>query len=338
MTGRRSDRGWAPPYPGVIDKMRRMTQRFAFPVRIAQIAQIARIALRAAAVGLAACPVVAAAQDADAVARLLADKCVLCHQGDAAPGGLRLDSIDALLKGSAKGPVVKPGDASGSELVRRIRGQSQPRMPLTGPPFLSDAETALVERWIVAGAARPALAATAAPPQPAAPRDPAAPVTFADVQPILGARCAKCHTDNGLMGPPPEGYRLNNYANAVSSLDRARIVPGQPRASELWRRIHGVSQPRMPFDGPPWLDDAQVALIEAWIAAGARDASGTPMPNPVGARVRLRGVLTAPDAVDGARFKPGGRIDRGVSVGSAVQLEATVDADGRLVAVRLRRR
>lgn len=300
---------------------------------------IVRRWLPAAALCIATWPAGAAAQDADAVARLLAEKCVLCHQGESAPNGLRLDSIDALLKGAVKGPVVKAGDPAASELVRRIRGQSQPRMPLTGPPFLSDAETALVERWIAAGAPRPAAAAaTAVPPAPARARDPNAPVTFADVQPILGARCAKCHADNGLMGPPPEGYRLNNYANTVASVDRVRVVPGQPQASELWRRVRGLSQPSMPFDGPPWLDEAQIALIEAWIAGGARDASGTPMPIPVGARVRLRGVLTAPDSVDGARFVPGGRPDRGVSVGNPVQLEATVGADGRLVADRLRRR
>jgi mono/diheme cytochrome c family protein len=292
--------------------------------------------LPVAALGFIAWPGGAAAQDAEAVASLLAAKCVLCHQGESAPNGLRLDSIDAVLKGGTKGPVVKAGDPAASELVRRIRGQSQPRMPLTGPPFLSDAETAVVERWIAAGAPRPIAAAV--PPAPAPVRHPNAPVTFADVQPLLGARCAKCHTDNGLMGPPPEGYRLNNYANTVSSVDRVRIVPGHPQASELWRRIRGLSQPRMPFDGPPWLDEAQVALIEAWITDGAPDANGTPMPVPVGARVRLRGVLTAPDAVDGARFIPGGRLDGGVAVGSPVQMEATVGADGRLVTHRLRRR
>lgn len=289
-----------------------------------------------ALLALASLPALALAQDAAAVARLLAEKCVLCHQGESAPGGLRLDSIDAVLKGSARGPVVKPGDPAASELVRRIRGQSQPRMPLTGPPFLSDAEVAIVESWIAGGAPR----AAAAPASPAAPkpRDPNAPVTYADVQPILGARCARCHTDNGSMGAPPEGYRLNNYVNTVASADRARIVPGQPEASELLRRIRGLSQPRMPFDGPPWLDEAQTRLIEAWIAAGARDADGKPMAVPVGARVRLRGVLTAPDAVDGARFAGRPRQDRRVDVGSAVELEARVGSDGRLVGERLRRR
>jgi mono/diheme cytochrome c family protein len=282
-------------------------------------------------------PTLTQAQDAAAVERLLAAKCVLCHQGESPPGGLRLDSIDGVLKGSARGPVVKPGDPAASEIVRRIRGQSQPRMPLTGPPFLSDAEVTVVESWIAAGAQRPA-AGSAPATSVARPRDPTAPVTYADVQPILGARCAKCHTDNGLMGAPPEGYRLNNYANTIAATDRVRIVPGQPDASELLRRIRGLSQPRMPFDSPPWLDDAQTKLIEAWIAGGARDADGKPMPVPAGARVRLRGVLTAPDAVDGARFTGNARQDRRVEVGSTVELEARVGADGRLVAERLRRR
>ncbi|HSG76152.1 MAG TPA: c-type cytochrome domain-containing protein, partial [Burkholderiales bacterium] len=68
------------------------------------------------------------------MARILAERCAMCHQGEAAPLGLRLESIDSLLKGGSKGPVVKPGDPAGSELVRRLRGTSQPRMPLTGPP------------------------------------------------------------------------------------------------------------------------------------------------------------------------------------------------------------
>jgi len=38
-----------------------------------------------------------------ALAAILAERCVMCHSGDAAPAGLRLDSFEALLKGSLKG-------------------------------------------------------------------------------------------------------------------------------------------------------------------------------------------------------------------------------------------
>jgi mono/diheme cytochrome c family protein len=279
----------------------------------------------------------AAADDAAAVGRILAERCVLCHQGEAAPLGLRLDSIDALLAGGARGAVVKPGDPVGSELMRRLRGQSLPRMPLTGPPFLSDAETATVERWIAAGAPRPSSPATAAPPRK--PRAPDEPPTYADVQPILGARCAKCHTESGQMGPAPEGLLLNNYANTLAAGERARIVPGRPAASELVRRIRGQSLPRMPFDGPPYLSDAEIRLIERWIEHGARDPEGKPAPVPVGARVRLGGTLVAPAQLDDLRFTQGGRVRaRDAAVGGRAELRGTVAPDGSIVAERLRGR
>ena len=44
--------------------------------------------------------------------------------------------------------MVHAGDAAGSALLRRLTGSSQPRMPLSGPPFLEAAEIAMVERWI----------------------------------------------------------------------------------------------------------------------------------------------------------------------------------------------
>jgi mono/diheme cytochrome c family protein len=82
---------------------------------------------------------------------ILARHCVVCHAGEAAPLGLRLDSYEASLKGGANGPVVKSGDPAASELIRRIRGQARPRMPLDGPP-LGDDEIRLLETWVAQGA------------------------------------------------------------------------------------------------------------------------------------------------------------------------------------------
>jgi hypothetical protein len=92
------------------------------------------------------------------------------------------------------------------------------------------------------------------------------------------------------MGRPPEGYRLDSLAATLDASDRARVVPGNPGSSELVRRIRGVSRPRMPFDGPPWLADEEMRLIEQWIAQGARDSEGRGAPVPAGARVRFRGA------------------------------------------------
>jgi uncharacterized membrane protein len=225
------------------------------------------------------------AQSFGAVSAILQQRCVVCHQGEAAPVGLRLDSHAALMKGSSRGPVVRPGDPAASEIVRRVRGQSLPRMPLTGPPWLSEKEIALIADWIAAGAPAGEPAA-AAPPKP---RLSAEQPTYADVAPILVGRCAKCHSANGLMGRPPEGYRLDTFEATLDAGERARVVPGNPDASELVRRIRGQSRPRMPFDGPPFLSEDEIRLIERWIAQGARDAAGRPTPVPAGARVRFRG-------------------------------------------------
>ena len=85
------------------------------------------------------------------LAPILQARCTICHTGATAPLGLRLDSLEGVLAGSQRGPVVKAGDPAGSELLLRLRGERQPRMPMTGPPFLSEPEIALFERWVAAG-------------------------------------------------------------------------------------------------------------------------------------------------------------------------------------------
>jgi hypothetical protein len=57
----------------------------------------------------------------------------------------------------------------------------------------------------------------------------------------------------------------------AGSKDGPVIVPGSPDKSELVRRLKGISKPRMPKDGPPWLSEMQITVIEKWIAAGARE-------------------------------------------------------------------
>lgn len=277
-----------------------------------------------------------AATSFDNVAPIFAARCVMCHSGDGAPLGLRLDSHAGAMKGSQKGPVVKPGAPAASELVKRVRGQSQPRMPLVGDP-LSAEEIARIERWVADGATpgqkdAPAAAAPARP-------KPGEAVTWSHVGPILLQRCAKCHSDNGIMGAPPEGYRLSSYANAISPADRVRIVPGNPGGSELLRKIRGQSRPRMPFDGPPWLSEEDTRLIEEWIRQGARGADGRPAPIPAGARVRFEGTLSGPGEVDGTPVNLlRARVDKSPGIGDRVEVRGVVQPDGGIGVTRLRRR
>jgi mono/diheme cytochrome c family protein len=278
----------------------------------------------------------------DDIAPLLAVRCVLCHKGPAAPLGLRLDSLEGLLAGSRNGPVAVAGDPAGSELLRRLTGASLPRMPMTGPPYLSDEEIALFEQWIEQGmpAGDAGAAAVPAPAQPPVPPREKAPVNWADVAVLFATRCAKCHTGQGLMGPAPEGYLLTSYEAALSAADRARIVPGNVDASELVRRVRGEARPRMPFDGPPYLSAEEIALIERWIAEGARDATGVPAKVPVGRRIRLHGTLDAAGRLDGLPLTLTSRTrrDDDTGAGEYVRVRGTIAEDGSIVVERIQDR
>ena len=274
------------------------------------------------------------------LAPILTQRCVMCHAGDAASAGLRLDSYQAVMRGSSKGPVVKAGDPAASELIRRIKGISQPRMPMTGPPFLSDQEIGLFERWVVRGMPKGDVVSAQTTSSVTLRPAPGEPVTYQHVAPILAKRCAKCHTDNGLMGAAPEGYRLTSYKMTIASTERVRVVPGKPNASELLRRVRGQAHPRMPLDGPPYLSNDEIRLIEDWIAQGARDAAGNIASIPIGAAVRLHGTLQSGWQLDGLQLliTRRTRIDKAPSPGDYVQVRGSVDEAGNVRVERLRRR
>lgn len=121
---------------------------------------VARMSLRHGGVVLALCtfgPGAGAAQDRSAtpawaeVSAIFDQRCVMCHSAVAgASRGLRLDDYAAALKGSERGKVLIPGDMEGSELIRRLRGESVPRMPFLGRPLPED-EIKVISLWIEAG-------------------------------------------------------------------------------------------------------------------------------------------------------------------------------------------
>lgn len=81
-----------------------------------------------------------------------------------------------------------------------------------------------------------------------------------DAKPILAARCLACHGPEKQKG----NLRLDSRASALGD---GAVVPFQPHASEMLRRIRGEGK-RMPPSGPP-LDEAEIALLRRWIAQGA---------------------------------------------------------------------
>ena len=86
---------------------------------------------------------------------LLATHCYECHseQAKRLEGGLYLDRREDLLSGGDSGPAIEPGDPESSLLISAVRYDAF-EMPPKGK--LSDAEVAILHRWVEEGAPWPA--------------------------------------------------------------------------------------------------------------------------------------------------------------------------------------
>ena len=82
------------------------------------------------------------------VGPLLEQNCLPCHGPDSQMSGLIVTSVEGLLAGGARhGPAFVPGHPEGSVLVRALKGELTPRMPLGQPP-LAAAEVGAISKWI----------------------------------------------------------------------------------------------------------------------------------------------------------------------------------------------
>lgn len=85
---------------------------------------------------------------------LLRTRCITCHGSEKQEGGLRLDSLDAAIKGGDQGPAIVPGDAENSLLLKAIMF-ADPNLRMPPRQKLSDAEISALKQWIEDGARWP---------------------------------------------------------------------------------------------------------------------------------------------------------------------------------------
>ena len=84
--------------------------------------------------------------------------CVSCHGPEKSKGKLRLDTLEAALKGGEDGKVVEPGNSAGSVLVHNVAhlGDPDDYMPppknKAGIPPLTPEQIGLIRAWIDQGA------------------------------------------------------------------------------------------------------------------------------------------------------------------------------------------
>ena len=87
---------------------------------------------------------------------ILSNHCYNCHADQSVEGGIRWDRKSALSGGDSGEVAVVPGKPEAGTLLTYVRGEADERMPPEdeGDP-LSDAQIALLERWITEGALWP---------------------------------------------------------------------------------------------------------------------------------------------------------------------------------------
>ena len=121
---------------------------------------------------------------------ILQQNCVKCHGAEKQKGKMRLDSKEAALKGGKTGPAFVAGDASKSEMYRRLTlpKSDDDFMPSEGEP-LPKAQLDLIRDWINQGGNWPDIAiakegaAPATSAVPHAPKTPPGPALPADFKP-----------------------------------------------------------------------------------------------------------------------------------------------------------
>ena len=216
------------------------------------------------------------------VAPILMSRCGGCHV-TGRKGGFQMASYEGLMKTGA----VQRGVGDASRLVEVIESGDMPR----GGGKVGPDELATLKRWIDAGAAYDAPdptvgidmlarplgeAAPVAAAMPAMSATPAGPVTlkpgdvsFAfDIAPVLLKNCCGCHDDDD----PEENLSMVTFARLMRGGESGPAVnAGQAAESLLLRKIKGtgIDGQRMPIGKPP-LSPEVIALVEKWIAQGAR--------------------------------------------------------------------
>ena len=84
----------------------------------------------------------------DTVQPILESNCLPCHGQSTLTSGFSIKDAESVIVGGARhGPAVRAGDPAGSVLIKALRGEMTPQMPL-GEPALAEADVAAIEAWI----------------------------------------------------------------------------------------------------------------------------------------------------------------------------------------------
>ncbi len=141
----------------IVERLSDAPGRPRMPIGLPTLAKAESAALRTWIDAGAAWPGAAPSPDfVSDIQPILRSRCTPCHGPELQQSQLRLDSHAAALRGGLSGAVIVPGAGLESLLLRRLTGQTQPRMPFQQEP-LPAAEIARIQAWIDAGALGPEI-------------------------------------------------------------------------------------------------------------------------------------------------------------------------------------
>ena len=165
--------------------------------------------------------------------------------------------------------IVEPGNPDASFILTKVIGtELRPEVEGGAMPYeiapLDDGQVDDVVAWIEAGANDDATF------------DPVSAILGTNDQTLGGAsgKCTLCHYEGS---PPPRLNVLDPFGDqglvdVAATLGGTRVVPGDPDASVMIQKVTGAQDEgeSMPFV-PERLTDGEIAILTAWIEAGALD-------------------------------------------------------------------
>jgi hypothetical protein len=190
---------------------------------------------------------------------VLESRCFECHGPDLpkVKGGLRFSSSAEFLRGGTSGPPIDLEHWQESLLVQAIR-RTDPDLAMPPRTALSEAERAVLERWVELGAPWPAERAV----------DPELAREFEDeVRPLLALRCFECHGPT--VAAPKSGLRMSGRkALLAGGVHGPALVPGDANASLLLRAVN-YEHPSLHMPPTRRLPAAEIEVLRRWIEHGA---------------------------------------------------------------------
>ena len=189
----------------------------------------------------------------DRVRPLLNSRCVSCHGPDKVKAGLRLDSLEAALKGGDSGPALVPGKPGESILLASVM-HSKDDLKMPPKEKLTAADIKLIETWIVAGAPWPAEKEGASPASKIATGEPVGDAWSDPRNPVVkafgGQRLNLWSLKPVLRREPPQTAQAGWVQNDIDRFILNRLAPDNtvpkamagPRtlARRLYLDLHGL--------------------------------------------------------------------------------------------------